>query len=266
LEIKARAPLTAQQRLNDFSDAALSDRHERQHSLLAATGVLGEGPFRVLDLGSGSGVTAVWAARKGWRVTAVDIAAEHMAVLRDHVRTVEPALRIEMIVDDVTRCAALPDAAFDIVYLKDLLEHVDDYQACLAAACRTVKPGGLVYVATTNVISPLQQEYQGVGPYSWYPRWLKDRIRRYAMERKPEIVLFTKHPALHWFSRRTLNKALREAGFTRTWDVYDLARSPRDLTRRTRVVYPFIRAARAVPFARRLVDVAIPGLTMVAQR
>lgn len=258
--------LTAQQTLKDFRPEVLNDRHDRQHSLLEATGALGTPPFRILDLGSGSGVTAVWAARKGWQVTAVDVAPEHMAVLEEHLRLREPSFDIQMMVQDIVRCDGLSDGAFDIAYLKDLVEHVEDYEACLAAACRKLKAGGLAYIATTNVWCPMQLEYHGVGPYSWYPRWLKRRIMHYAMTRKPQIVRHARHPAVHWFSRRTLRNALERAGFRRTWDIYDLIRSPMDLTRRTRLVYPAVRYPRHIPFGRNLVDFLMPGLTMVAQR
>ncbi len=256
---------TAQQLLTDFRSEALADRHDRQHSLLEATGELGKPPYRVLDLGSGSGVTAVWAARRGWRVTAVDVAAENLAVLRRQLDE-ESGLSVDIVVDDATRCESVPDAAYDLAYLKDLLEHVEDYAGCLATVYRKLRPGGLVYVATTNVVCPLQLEYHGVGPYSWYPARLKDRIRRHAMTKNPAIVMHTPYPALHWFSRRTLGRALTDAGFRRTWDLYDLVRVPADLTRRTRLVFPLIRSARFVPFGRDLVDLLVVGLTMVAQK
>jgi 2-polyprenyl-6-hydroxyphenyl methylase/3-demethylubiquinone-9 3-methyltransferase len=258
-------PLTAQQRLDDFRAEALNDRHERQHLLLEATGTLGAPPYDVLDLGAGSGVTAVWAARKGWRVTAVDISQDNLAVLAKQLR-VERDLRIELVISNATECQSIPSQSQDIVYLKDLIEHVEDYQACLATSYRTLKPGGLVYIATTNVCCPLQLEYHGVGPYSWYPRWLKERIRHVAMTSKPKIVEYTPYPALHWFSRHSLRKALVEAGFRRTWDIYDLIRSPQDLTRRTRLIYPLIRCGRFVPVARNGVDLLVVGLTMVAQK
>lgn len=256
--------LTAEQRLNDFAPATLADRHERQHSLLEATRALGQPPYRVLDLGAGSGVGAVWAARRGWRVTAVDVRRENLAILEEQLRR-EP-LPIEIVVDDATTCERVSDEAYDIAYLKDLLEHVEDYRRCLDSVYRKLRPGGLLYVATTNITCPLQLEYQGVGPYSWYPRWLKDRIRHYAMTREPAIVSNTPRPALHWFSRRTLASALRESGFTRTWDLYDLVRAPKDLTRRTRLIFPLVRSARHVPLGRELVDLLVVGLTMVAQK
>jgi hypothetical protein len=39
-----------------------------------------------------------------------------------------------------------------------------------------------------------------------------------------------------------------------------------DLTRRTRLIFPMIRAARYVPFGRNFVDLFVVGLTMVAQK
>jgi 2-polyprenyl-6-hydroxyphenyl methylase/3-demethylubiquinone-9 3-methyltransferase len=196
----------------------------------------------------------------------VDIEARFMAVLKDHLVHHEPDLHIEMYLDDLERGKHIPEAVYDIVYLKDVLEHVKDYRACLATASRKLRPGGLVYIATTNVCCPIQLEYHGVGPYSWYPRWLKDRIRLYAMAHKPEIISHSPSPALHWFSRRTLQQALREAGFQQTWDLYDLIRSPQDLTRRTRLIYPFLKQAHFLPILRNLIDVFIPGLTMVAKK
>jgi 2-polyprenyl-6-hydroxyphenyl methylase/3-demethylubiquinone-9 3-methyltransferase len=251
--------------VTDFDPAALADRHERQYSLLRATGQLGEPPFRVLDLGCGNGATAVWAARRGWRVTAVDNWSQTVSVLGDQLKR-EPDLPIELVLDDATTCQCVADDTYDLAYLKDLLEHVVDYKTCLASAYRKLRRGGLLYIATTNVICPIQLEYHGVGPYSWYPRQLKQRIRQYAVERKPSIILNSPCPALHWFSRRTLRKALIEAGFRKTWDLYDLVRRPVDLTRRTRVVFPLIRTARFLPFGRDLVDVFVVGLTMVAQK
>lgn len=260
--------LTPQQEDTDYSYAALADRHDRQHSLLAATGELPDRPCRVLDMGSGTGVTAVWAARQGWQVTAADISEANLSTLADHLAVAEPELasRIDIVIADAVDGAGIADGVYDVVYLKSLLEHVEDYQRCLTTAAAKLRPGGLLYVSTTNVVCPVQLEYHGVGPYSWYPRWLKDRIRRYAMAKRPQIVRHTSLPALHWFTRRSLGNALQAAGFTRIWDVYDLIRAPRDLTRRTRLIYPLARYARHVPLGKHLVDVVMPEVLLVAQK
>src|SRR5688572_3762833 len=108
-----------QQDLNDFRPEVLADRHDRQLSLLRATGELAAPPYRVLDLGGGTGVTAVWAARQGWPTTVVDSSAEFLEVLQVYMRGHEPGLPITVVVDDASRPTQIPAASFDIAYLKD---------------------------------------------------------------------------------------------------------------------------------------------------
>ncbi len=255
---------SAQQRLTDFRPETLADRHERQFTLLQATGHLGASPPRVLDLGCGSGVTAIWAGRKGWHTKAVDAEELHTAILRDYLREHEPDLPVEVVTSDVSRFRDFQENSFDVVYLLSLFEHVDDVQTCLDTAHSAVRPGGLVYISTTNVFCPIQQEYHGVGPFPWYPRWLKERIRIYALTKKPAIVKNSKRPAVNWFRRRALAATLGKTGFRQTWDLYTLVRKPRDLTRRTRLAFPIVRAARFFPFGRDLANFIVPDLTIVA--
>jgi 2-polyprenyl-3-methyl-5-hydroxy-6-metoxy-1,4-benzoquinol methylase len=257
-----------QLRLKNYSPEALFDRHERQLTLIKATGLLGDPPFDVLDLGAGSGVTSVWAARKGWNVTASDIASDHLDVLVRHLEETEPELkgRITIQVADAVNGIGLPDESYDIAYLKDLLEHVVDYHLCLKSALAKLRAGGFLYVSTTNVWCPIQAEFHGVGPYSWYPPFVKRRIIRYALEKNPKIINYTTYPALHWFSRNSLRKALLDAGFSKVWDVYDLLNTRQDFTRRTRLIFPLAMMAKRMRPLRYLVDFVNPGLTMVAMK
>jgi SAM-dependent methyltransferase len=258
-----------QRRLTDFSQEALADRHDRQLSVLEATGCFPPTPPRVLDLGAGSGVTTVWAARKGWQVTAVDIDAGNLAILEDHCRRVEPKLRplVRTIVRNVSEHDTFDEGEFDIVYLKDLLEHVPDYRGTLTLALTSLRIGGLIFISTTNRMCPLQMEFK-LPLYSWYPAWMKDYFVARAKTDRPDLANHTPYPALHWFTRRGLTEVLLQLGYSRTWDIYDLVRQPTDLTRRTRILYPFIRLA-ALPTLRglRLIgDLLQPGLTVVAQK
>ena len=52
--------------------------------------------------------------------------------------------------------AAVPDAAYDLVYMGDVLEHVPDCRTTLAAVARVHAPGGFLYLRgpiTTNSLA-----------------------------------------------------------------------------------------------------------------
>ena len=82
------------------SDALWSGRPNAQ--LVAEAGPLA--PGRALDVGCGEGADAVWLARRGWAVTAVDISETALGRARDHAvdAGAEVADHVEWVHDDVT--------------------------------------------------------------------------------------------------------------------------------------------------------------------
>jgi SAM-dependent methyltransferase len=60
-------------------------------------------PGAALDLGCGEGGDAIWLARHGWRVTAVDVAATALERAAEHARTAGVADRITFERHDLTR-------------------------------------------------------------------------------------------------------------------------------------------------------------------
>lgn len=259
----SNSSLTSQEKCDNFDPDYLIDHYDSIYYRFVATGELSQLPIKMLDLGTGSGVLAVWAAMKNWSVTAVDVEMKHLDVLKRYLETSDLGLDIKPVNDDALILSKIPDNEYDVVCCKDLLEHVDDFSACISAAYSKLKIGGLAYFSTTNVLCPKQKEYQGVGPYSWYPRWIKDRIRRYAMEHKPEIVHYTDRPALHWFSRYSLKRALKKAGFQKVWCIYDLLHEPKAFSKKTR---KFIRYINMIPLGRNLIDLFLPGQWMIAKK
>ena len=69
-------------------------------------------PGRALDVGCGEGADAVWLARRGWRVTALDISPK--AVERTEVKAAEAGVHVVGIAAGLLE-AALPDASFDLI-------------------------------------------------------------------------------------------------------------------------------------------------------
>lgn len=101
----------------------------------------------LVDIGCGGGVLCEPLARLGADVTGLDPAGENIAVARAHAEKagVEVDYRQETIEDVVAS-----GARFDIVLAMEVVEHVADVEAFVAACCAAVKPGGLLVMATLN--------------------------------------------------------------------------------------------------------------------
>jgi SAM-dependent methyltransferase len=103
--------------------------------------VVGLTPGRVLDVGCGEGSDAIWLARGGWTVTAIDIS--DVAVSRAR-RTAELAdAAVEWICGDVLQ-APFPAGSFDLVSLQYPALPKAAGEAAVRALLDTVRPGGLL--------------------------------------------------------------------------------------------------------------------------
>jgi SAM-dependent methyltransferase len=101
-------------------------------------------PLRVLDLGGGTGGTAVPLAVAGHELTVVDPSPDALFSLRrratergvqDHVRALQGDA-------DTVRDLVGADPAFDLVCLHGTLEVVDDPEAAVGAVAALLAPGG----------------------------------------------------------------------------------------------------------------------------
>jgi 2-polyprenyl-3-methyl-5-hydroxy-6-metoxy-1,4-benzoquinol methylase len=126
-----------------YQDAALGSAGPPSAQLVAE--VAGMTPGTVLDAGCGTGADAVWLARQGWQVTAVDVsptAVQHAEALAGPA---EPDVdrRISWVVADLTVWS--PPQQYDLVVSQYV--HPDlpfgDFVARLAQA---VAPGGTLLV------------------------------------------------------------------------------------------------------------------------
>jgi len=112
---------------------------------------------RLLDLGSGLGESAVYFALRGAIVTATDISPEMCALCR---RTAElHGVELETVATPVERLEVAP-ASYDLVYGANLLHHVQDLDATLAAVRRALKPGGRCFFWDPLAYNPVINVYR----------------------------------------------------------------------------------------------------------
>ncbi len=103
---------------------------------------------RVLDVGCGGGLLAESMARRGARVTGIDLAPGALEVARLHA--LESGIAVEYREIAVETLADKEPAAFDLVTCLEMLEHVPDPAGVLLAIARLVQPGGDVVCSTIN--------------------------------------------------------------------------------------------------------------------
>ncbi|MGV3517111.1 methyltransferase domain-containing protein [Luteitalea sp.] len=100
---------------------------------------------RVLDLGAADGAVAGALRDRGCQVTAVERDAEGVAALIARgLTTIQADL-------DTLAADALPPAAFDVVLMLDVLEHLVDPGALLARTRAWLAPGGRALLSVPNV-------------------------------------------------------------------------------------------------------------------
>ncbi len=103
---------------------------------------------RVLDVGCGGGLLSEALAKEGAQVVAIDLAPELIKVARLH--RLESGVEVDYRVQAVEALADEAPASFDAITCMEMLEHVPDPAAIIAACERLLKPGGRLFLSTLN--------------------------------------------------------------------------------------------------------------------
>ncbi len=106
------------------------------------------GQCRVVDVGCGGGILAEAMAARGARVLGIDLAPALLEVAELHA--LESGVQLAYRAIAAEDLAREQPAAFDLVTCMEMLEHVPDPPAILAALAALTAPGGSVVVSTLN--------------------------------------------------------------------------------------------------------------------
>ncbi|MBE1537724.1 class I SAM-dependent methyltransferase [Actinomadura algeriensis] len=108
-------------------------------------------PGTALDLGCGEGADAVWLARRGWKVTGVDVST--VALDRAAAHASEAGVDAEFEQHDLSH--SFPEGAYDLVSAQFLQSPLEwDRAAILRRAAAAVAPGGLLLIVEHAAAPP----------------------------------------------------------------------------------------------------------------
>ncbi len=117
---------------------------------------------QILDIGAGAGGYSLYFARKGFKVSALELADSNIAAFRAKLTDILP---LDLHQGNALDLSQYADSSFDVVLLLGPLYHLHsdtDKLQCIREAKRVCKPGGKIFFAfITNdiVILTMQQEH-----------------------------------------------------------------------------------------------------------
>lgn len=102
---------------------------------------------KILDIGAGAGEYSLYFARKGYEVSALELADANIAAFK---KKLTPEDKIDLVQDNALDLSRYVDKSFDIVLLFGPLYHLKndaDKQKCISEAKRVCKDGGKIFFA-----------------------------------------------------------------------------------------------------------------------
>lgn len=102
----------------------------------------------VLDIGCGGGLLSEEFAKKGGRVTGIDLSENAIRAAREHAEGA--GLEIEYLLASPSDLVREGKGPYDVVVCAEILEHVDDLEGFVRDAASLLKDGGYFFFTTVN--------------------------------------------------------------------------------------------------------------------
>lgn len=145
----------------------------------------------VIDLGCGAGYLSEELYRKvNCRITGIDFSTEAMSLSRERLSD----LPINFIHSNLTE-TRLPNQCADLIICSGSLEHVKNIEAALLEVSRLLKPGGILYITSSNKFSfvniqRILKQKLNIWNYGYQKNWdMRDLIK---LLHKQQIEVFEK--------------------------------------------------------------------------
>jgi 2-polyprenyl-6-hydroxyphenyl methylase/3-demethylubiquinone-9 3-methyltransferase len=167
---------------------------------------------------------------RGFSVVGIEPVPEFLQSAREYLQDERSVLM------GAAESLPLENDSQDVIWLEAVIEHVESPLKSLNEIFRALKPGGVLWVTTSN-----RQRLRFMGKndefsvrcLQWMPALLRESYIFEHLHYRPELASFTRRPAVHWFSFASLCSLGRLAGFAQFYSPLDLRRSQDEVLSRT---------------------------------
>jgi SAM-dependent methyltransferase len=180
---------------------------------------LPEGHIKILEIGAAQGRALIGLAHEGHEVYGVEPYGPAIQIANELALHEGVGIDIR---EGKAEKIPFESNQFDLVLAFAVMEHVDNLNESLNEIYRVLKPGGVFWFSSTSALYPVQFEIKGFPLFGWYLDRLKKRIMRWVVNNKPELVGFTEHPALHWWTPKNARSRLQSTGLNLIGDQWNL--------------------------------------------
>lgn len=180
--------------------AHLSEFVDTQNALLLAANLVADGHVgrRMLDIGSGYGANVFCARERGIDACGIEIAPMEVQFARRRLQRLRPgdeAGEVYLLGDG--QSLPFSGAAFDVVTIMNVLEHVPDYRKLVDEAMRVLRPGGSLYILCPNYAAFRREAHYHVPWFPLLPKALASLYLR-ALGRNPAFLQTSIHYCTNW--------------------------------------------------------------------
>jgi SAM-dependent methyltransferase len=158
-------------------------------------------------------------ARFGWEVVGIEPVTQGVLRAREFTEGTTDILQ------GTAERIPLADGTQSLVVMENVLEHVDSVPISLTEAYRILKPGGVLFVRTTNrhrlSLTGINWEFT-TRYFNLFPRMVRESYVFTQLHYRPALARYSSRPAVHWFSFSDLCAHGRSVGFARFYSPYDL--------------------------------------------
>jgi 2-polyprenyl-3-methyl-5-hydroxy-6-metoxy-1,4-benzoquinol methylase len=115
--------------------------------------------LRVLEVGCGAGIESHWLALQGVAVVALDVDSRFIKTARHIGKLIRSAWNVPLDIE-LRRLNLLDmpdDESFDLIYMKEVLHHLEPRELVIPKIARLLRPGGQLIVLEPNALNPLIQ-------------------------------------------------------------------------------------------------------------